>query len=153
MSLSTDIQKLVEMEQIKGQLNPEVLQRVLDLQRTASDLEAKREQAAKELAAATVSNKKLADELAIASAKIDEIARRENECAKREAHITTLELTAKHEAQRVQDHRSMFELVFRNIETRRNVFTAVPGLPASEGTYQSTVYPAVAENTQRESAQ
>lgn len=47
----------------------------------------------------------------------------------REQKMTTLELTAKHESKRVEDHKAMVELIFRNSILRREVMT--PLAPSS----------------------
>jgi hypothetical protein len=47
----------------------------------------------------------------------------------REQAITKLEAEAKHQGERVKDHKEMFTIVFRNLEVRRNVFTPSPGSP------------------------
>lgn len=52
---------------------------------------------------------------------------RKREVSKRENKITELEMSVLYEKQRVKDHQDMFSLVFRNIETRKNVFTPVTG--------------------------
>ena len=51
----------------------------------------------------------------------------------RELKMTTLELTAKHEAKRVEDHKEMVKLIFRNTTVRKEVMTPLRG---SEGVDQ-----------------
>jgi len=54
----------------------------------------------------------------------DEVAQcklRETNLQKREAEITKLELTSEYEQRRVQDHKDMFGIVFRNTEVRKKV--------------------------------
>lgn len=73
---------------------------------------------------------------------------REHEVKEREVHMTKLELTATHHYQRVEDHKAMFSQVFRNMEVRRNVFTAVdPGKPDQ---YGSRISGHTEENNQTE---
>lgn len=65
---------------------------------------------------------------------------RESELKTREEEMLKLELVAEYEAERVKDHKEMFKIVFKNLETRRNVFTpytATPGDPPGS----STQYP------------
>lgn len=45
----------------------------------------------------------------------------------RELKMTTLELTAKHEAKRVEDHKEMVKLIFRNTTVRKEVITPIRG--------------------------
>lgn len=57
----------------------------------------------------------------------------------RERKMTELELTAKHEAKRVEDHQNMFGLVFRNAVIRSSVLgqelVAIPGTPDTVDQY------------------
>ncbi len=64
--------------------------------------------------------------------KVSDWVGREKELAEREKNITKLELTAENEKKRVQDHINMVGLVFRNIEVRREVLTAVPGAESNQ---------------------
>lgn len=81
------------------------------------------------------------------------VAEREKAVTERETKMTELELEAKHQAERVLDHQVMFEKVFRNMEVRRSVFTVVPGLPATDGTFSPATLPFVSENEQKERAE
>ena len=80
---------------------------------------------------------------------LKEWTRREDELLTREKEMTKLECRLEAEQTRVSDHKSMFQLVFRNTEVRRNVFTAVPGIPGS-GDYSQPISPYVSEDTQTE---
>jgi hypothetical protein len=51
----------------------------------------------------------------------------------RECNITTLELTAAHEKQRVQDHINMFTTVFRNSVLRKEVMTPLEATRMDQG--------------------
>ena len=84
----------------------------------------------------------------IVKAKLQEYIDRETDLCEREDKMLELQLTAEYERERVNDHKEMFRLVFRNIETRRNVFTAVPGQDA--GQYSSGTTPYVDESQQTE---
>jgi hypothetical protein len=84
----------------------------------------------------------------IVKAKLQEYINRETDLCEREDKMLELQLTAEYERERVNDHKEMFSLVFRNIETRRNVFTAVPGQDA--GQYSSGTPPYVDERQQTE---
>jgi len=61
--------------------------------------------------------------LGIANALVKVAAEAELKMIEREARITTLELTAKHQTERVKDHKEMFTTVFRNSVLRREVMT------------------------------
>jgi len=71
----------------------------------------------------TVANSKLD----VANGLVKLAGEAELKMIEREAKITTLELTAKHEAVRVADHKEMFLTVFRNSVLRREVMTPIPG--------------------------
>ena len=58
-------------------------------------------------------------------AKLTAVIAREGAVTIREKEMTKLELQAANEKQRVEDHREMFRLVFRNLDVRRNVFVPV----------------------------
>ncbi len=73
---------------------------------------------------------KSAEERDKAITKLKKYIAREDELVEREENMLKLELTAEYEAERVKDHKEMFSQVFRNIEMRRNVFTALPGATA-----------------------
>ena len=63
----------------------------------------------------------------------NEILNREKQIIEREKNITKLECSLEMEKERVKDHKEMFSLIFRNIETRRNVFTPLDGGPHGSG--------------------
>ena len=73
---------------------------------------------------------------------------RESDLVKREKQATELELEAKWQAQRVADHQIMVDRVFRNVETRRNVFTATP--PPTIDQYNNPQYGGWNEHEQKE---
>lgn len=60
---------------------------------------------------------------------------REDELKTREEKMLKLELTAQYERERVDDHKEMFSLVFRNLETRRTIFTPYEGYGSSSDQY------------------
>ena len=68
--------------------------------------------------------------------ELAEYRKRETELLEREKKITTLELTAEHQKQRVNDHVAMFGQVFRNVEVRRNTMGYVP-VKTTSGGYDS----------------
>jgi len=72
--------------------------------------------------------------------------KRETELETREDEMLRLELTAQFEAERVTDHKEMFGQVFRNIEVRRDIFTAYPG--SDGGQYQTPIAGGVEHNVE-----
>jgi seryl-tRNA synthetase len=67
--------------------------------------------------------------------KVQEYNNRETELCDREDKMTQIELEAQYERERVQDHKDMMALIFRNIETRRNVFTPYEHTPHMENQF------------------
>lgn len=60
------------------------------------------------------------------TSRIQRVTDREIAATKREETMLRLELEAAHHKQRVEDHKEMVRLIFRNIDVRRNVFNTVP---------------------------
>lgn len=78
--------------------------------------------------------------------------RREDELETREEKMLENELIAEFERERVKDHKEMFQLVFRNIEMRRNVFTVVPGFAGTIDEYNNErggAFPKVEEHVEK----
>ena len=67
-------------------------------------------------------------------------AEAEIEMIEREKNITTLELTAEHEKQRVKDHINMFTTVFRNSVLRKEVMTPLEANRLDQGMQGQTGY-------------
>ena len=82
-------------------------------------------------------NNKLTDQVAA-------FRKREKELGDRERKMTVLELTAEHEAKRVQDHINMVGLVFRNTEVRKEMYGTTP---AGVDQYGSQVSASTSEST------
>ena len=83
---------------------------------------------------------KLTTDLQMAK-KLNEIAvTAELEMIEREKQITTLELTAEHEKQRVKDHINMFTTVFRNSVLRKEVMTPLEANGLDQGMQGQTGY-------------
>jgi len=62
-------------------------------------------------------------DIALSKSLVEVAAKAEVEMIEREKNITTLELTAAHQEQRVNDHKKMVELIFRNSVLRKEVMT------------------------------
>lgn len=93
--------------------------------------------------------KELTTELAMSQGLNKIAAEMEAAIINREQKMTELELTAKNERQRVEDHQNMFGLVFRNAVLRNTILgqelVAIPGTPDSVDQYGTRQY-----NTGRE---
>lgn len=66
---------------------------------------------------------KLEIDIGISKTLVELAAKAEVDMIEREKNITTLELTANFQEQRVNDHKKMVELVFRNSVLRKEVMT------------------------------
>jgi hypothetical protein len=67
--------------------------------------------------------KELDAAFAQSSSKLSDFQTRERELVEREQKITVLEMQAKYELTRVEDHKEMFGVVFRNSLIRKEVMT------------------------------
>lgn len=76
---------------------------------------------------------KLTGELTVSKTLNEVAVKAELEMMERERNITTLELTAAHESQRVKDHINMFQTVFRNSVLRREVMTPIAPTNMDQG--------------------
>lgn len=76
---------------------------------------------------------KLSGELTMSKTLNEVAVKAELEMIEREKNITTLELTAEHEKQRVKDHINMFTTVFRNSVLRKEVMTPLEATRMDQG--------------------
>lgn len=150
MALQDELLKLIQKASIEGTLTPAAVDYTKKLIEENASLTAKLDQHAQRISELTKQHGALADENRALTAAAADVAKREQAVATREKEITKLEMTAANEAKRVEDHKAMFSLVFRNLEMRRNVFTAVPATPASSGAYQTGSSAYVHEGPQTE---
>ena len=82
---------------------------------------------------ASEKNTKLTSQLSQADHQLKVASERESNLLEREKKITELELTAKYQGQRVDDHKSMVSLIFRNSVLRKEVMTPVEGMAPGNG--------------------
>lgn len=76
--------------------------------------------------------------LAQTSLKLGDYQTRERELVERETKITVLEMQAKYELARVEDHKEMFKVVFRNSVLRKEVMTPASSHTEPTGASHST---------------
>lgn len=69
------------------------------------------------------------------------IAIREGECTTREEKMLTLELTAEYQGKRVEDHREMVKLVFRNQVFKETMFGSAPAPMSDSGMISTQTVP------------
>ena len=76
-------------------------------------------------------------DIALSKSLVELAAKAEVEMIEREKNMTKLELTANFQEQRVNDHKKMVELIFRNSVIRKGVMTPThPSAPDQYGTRQ-----------------
>ena len=124
-----DIKKLLQKAAIDGTLTQEAVKFVDEVIEKSKTLESTLTKTTQDLSDKIKERDELTKIISQLSKQLQLYKDREVELLKREKAMTTLELTAKHESQRVNDPAIMFDKVFRNIETRRNVFTPVAATP------------------------
>lgn len=152
MALQDDLLKLVQKASIDGSLTPVAVEYTQKLIAENAALVSRRDTADAELAATKKALATAADNNANWASRLQELEKREAAVAAREKNMTRLELVAEHHQQRVADHKDMFALVFRNIQTRRNVFTGIaPAHPSPSNQYPAPGF--VQENQQTELAE
>lgn len=145
-----ELERIIKKAAIDGTLNESAAKQMQDTIEENRTLKAKLEIMESEATALRDRKSEQERELKKLNGEANAVADREETVAKREEKMTELELRAEHQSERVRDHQSMFERVFRNTEIRRNVFTPVPGLPASDLPYQPYSTPYAQENEQTE---
>jgi hypothetical protein len=82
--------------------------------------------------------KALDSSFAQTSLELGEYHLREQELKDREKKITVLEMQAKYELARVEDHKEMFKVVFRNSVLRKEVMTPASSHTEATGASHST---------------
>jgi len=135
------IQKIIQKAGIDGALTPDAINLFNKTIEKAKALKI-------ELEELQMAHKTLDENYLNRGAKLDRVRselkaynEREDQLEEREKEMFRLELTAEYEAERVKDHKEMFNTVFRNLETRRSIFTPVPGLPSDQ--YGTPILPIV----------
>lgn len=146
--LLSNIEKVIRKASVEGVLTEKAISEFNNVLNTNQVLNTELTELKKKFAKLEEKQKEFIDKCASQASTIDSWKRREDSLIEREKEMTRLELEARYDRERVSDHKEMFELVFRNIEVRRNIFTAVPGINA--GQYGSQVSPYVHQDTQKE---
>jgi len=131
--LTDQLDRIIQKAALDGALTKEavdqfhkILTENSSLLEEVDDLKGKNVAGSKELEACKV---KMED----FRAKVTDWVTREKELSEREKFITTLTLTAEHEAKRVQDHINMFTTVFRNSVLRKEVMTPLEATRMDQG--------------------
>ena len=121
--LTEQLDKIIQQAALDGALTTKAVDQFHSLVQQCDEQ-------AEELRSLNRTNTKLIDErdklkidLGLSKTLVELAAKAEVEMIEREKNMTKLELTAAHQEQRVNDHKKMVELIFRNSVLRREVMT------------------------------
>jgi hypothetical protein len=149
MSIREDIDKIVKKAALDGTLTQEAAEQVLAAMRENEQLKEQHKSDEKRLSEQGVRINTQTERIGKLEIECETWAGREQDLLDRERRCEKLEVQKECADQRVLDHRQMVEMVFRNLEVRRNVFTAVPGLESDKNNYNRQT-PYVSEDKQTE---
>lgn len=149
--LLEQFQDLLNNDAVKSSLTASALRQIDDIIDEASELKEKYAALQDKYDTKVKHQERTALELVNANDELDAFRNRHEELLDREKKITELELTAKHQTKRVDDHKAMVELVFRNVDIVRNQLGHIPVInKMSDGTsFSSTEYSDTTETETR----
>ncbi len=130
--LTTELDRLIQKAALDGALTQKAVDMFHSVLKENEDLRdkcVKLEQTQKRMEG---ENKELTTQRNNMQQQILLNAEREGALEERETKITVLEMQAKYELVRVEDHKEMFTTVFRNSVLRKEVMTPLPGLKADQ---------------------
>jgi hypothetical protein len=136
--LTEDLDKLIQKAALDGALTQkavDMFHSVLKENEELRDKCVKLEQTQMRMEEA---KKALDSSFAQTSLELGEYHLREQELKDREKKITVLEMQAKYELARVEDHKEMFKVVFRNSVLRKEVMTPASSHTEATGASHST---------------
>jgi hypothetical protein len=135
-----EIQNAIEKAAIDGTLTKDAIGQFNSLIEHNEALQTQAIQHDKTIQRQEVQIKQMTTELGMAHGLNKVAAEMEAGVILREQAITTLELEAKHQGERVKDHKEMFSIVFRNSIIRRQALGQNENYVESSGASRST-YP------------
>ena len=122
MDLTQELEKVIQKAAIDQTLTPkavehfqEQIRQAGDLKKEVERLEKRKTEQAQEIERVVTKNREYKDEL-------DAYKAREASLVERENKARELELKAEYQGTRVQDHKDMMGIIFRNTEVRRNIY-------------------------------
>lgn len=134
-----EIQNAIEKAAIDGALTKDAVEQFHDLIGECEEFRDANKKLSDRVESKEKENRELTSRLTVSQGLNKIAAEMEAAIINREQKMTELELTAKHEAKRVEDHQNMFGLVFRNAVIRNSVLgqelVAIPGTPDTVDQY------------------
>ena len=124
--LTEDLDKLIRQAALDGSLTKDAVDMFHGVLKENDDIKKDLEKQNKDLSNMQKERDALSASFAQISTKLSDYQTRERELEEREQENLKLQLEAKHQGERVEDHKEMVKLVFRNLEVRRSVFPVQP---------------------------
>ena len=130
--LTIELDKLIQKAALDGALTQKAVDMFHTMLKENEELRESLEERDRFERERNITMGKLETDLRIAQGLNKVAAEMEASLINREQKITVLEMQAKYELTRVEDHKEMFTTVFRNSVLRKEVMTPVDGLKADQ---------------------
>lgn len=130
--LAQDLEKLILKAGIDGALTEEAVSQFHALVKERDAIKTELVDLKKVHENTVINRDALNEKLQAAETCAQEWAGREQDLMDREGKCNHLEMEAKYQGLRVEDHKEMFKTVFRNSVIRQGVMTPLPGLKADQ---------------------
>jgi len=130
--LTIELDKLIQKAALDGALTQKAVDMFHSVLKENEELSKQLETDVDKIKADALMIDSLKTDLRIAQGLNKVAAEMEASLINREQKITVLEMQAKYELVRVEDHKEMFTTVFRNSVLRKEVMTPLPGLKADQ---------------------
>lgn len=124
--LTTELDRLIQKAALDGALTEDAVAQFHDILAENEGFKTQLETDVDKIKADALMIDSLKTDLRIAQGLNKVAAEMEASLINREQKMTVLEMQAKYELTRVEDHKEMVKLIFRNLEVRRNVFPVSP---------------------------
>lgn len=139
MSVASELEKVILKAAIDGTFSQEAVEQYRAVMTENSELKAANESQKKQLSSLRDDLGVLNNRSEVMRNELEGYKAREKELQDRESQAEVLEMTVKYEQKRVEDHRSMVGLIFRNTKLRSQAMT--PGFPGFVDAAGMTQYP------------
>lgn len=130
--LTDTLEKVIQQAALDGALTTDAVAQFHSLVKERDALKEANEEWEESDKKSKKSHEALNTSLSQVNTQLSDYQTRERELEERETKMTRLEITKECADKRVEDHVKMVELVFRNLEVRRNVFPVSPSTPVTE---------------------
>lgn len=130
--LTEDLDRLIQKAALDGALTQKAVDMFHTVLKENEDIRKDLEKQNKDLGRMQKERDELNTSFNQTSTQLSDYQTRERELVERETKITRLEIERNCADLRVKDHVHMVELIFRNLEVRRNVFPVSPSTHVTE---------------------